>query len=256
MNLRLENKIAIVTGGGSGIGQAIALRFAQEGATVAVFDLNETGAAETVQQAGDKARAYACDVTDQAAMASVVNQVVTDFGKIDILVNNAGIAHVGKLEDTSDADIDRLFAVNVKGVYNGMYTSLPHFKQNGGGVILNMGSVASSVGIPDRFAYSMTKGAVYSMTQSVALDYINDNIRCNSIAPGRVHTPFVDAFIAKNYPDNQEEMFDKLAASQPIGRMGQPSEIAGLAAYLCSDEAAFITGSDFPIDGGFISLKP
>lgn len=252
---RLEEKRAIVTGGGSGIGRAIARRFLAEGAQVAVLDLDSEGAEETISGAA-KGLAKSVDVTDQPAMVATVQSVVDAFGKLDIIVCNAGIAHIGDLESTSPEDMDKLFAVNVKGVYNAMHAAIPHFKAHGGGVILNMGSVASSIGIPDRFAYSMTKGAVYSMTQSVACDYLEDNIRCNSIAPGRVHTPFVDAFIAKNYPDNQEEMFAKLAASQPIGRMGRPDEIASLAVYLCSDEASFITGTDYPIDGGFLSVKP
>ena len=256
MSKRLENKVAIVTGGGSGIGRAIAQRFIDEDATVIVFDLNEAGAQETLGGTETADRAHAVDVTDQADVVSKMAKVVERFGKLDIVVNNAGIAHIGNLEKSTPEDMDRLFAVNVKGVYNGMFAAIPHLRANGGGVILNMGSVASNIGIPDRFAYSMTKGAVYSMTQSVACDYLQDKIRCNSIAPGRVHTPFVDAFIAENYPDNQEEVFAKLAASQPIGRMGQPHEIASLATYLCSDEASFITGTDYPIDGGFLSVKP
>jgi 2-keto-3-deoxy-L-fuconate dehydrogenase len=177
------------------------------------------------------------------------------IGNIHILVNNAGIAHVGKVDTTPEADFDRIMNVNVKGVYNCLYAAIPQLRNSGGGVILNMASIAAWVGIPDRFAYSTAKGAVMAMTLSVAKDYINENIRCNSISPARVHTPFVDGFIAKNYPDNQAEMFDKLSKSQPIGRMGKPEEIAALALFLCSDESGFITGSDYPIDGGFIKLN-
>ncbi|MFT5122350.1 MAG: 2-keto-3-deoxy-L-fuconate dehydrogenase [Kiritimatiellia bacterium] len=252
--MRLENKAAIITGGGSGIGRAIAQRFLLEGAQVAIFDRDEAAAQETLEGHAN-GLALSVDVTQQADMVAGVAKVFSTFGRLDIIVNNAGIAHVGNLEKTTPEDMDRLFAVNVQGVYNGMFAALPALKANGGGVIINMGSVASSIGIPDRFAYSMTKGAVESMTYSVATDYVQDNIRCNSIAPGRVHTPFVDAFIAKNYPGQEEEMFGKLAASQPIGRMGEPSEIAGLAVYLCSDEASFITGTNYPIDGGFIHVK-
>ncbi|MCL4155981.1 UNVERIFIED_CONTAM: hypothetical protein GTU68_014407, partial [Idotea baltica] len=183
-----------------------------------------------------------------------VIDAIANSGGIDILVNNAGVAHVGNLEGTSEADLDRIYAVNIKGVYNGMFACIPHMKDKGG-VILNLASVASSVGIADRFAYSMSKGAVLTMTLSVAKDYVSHNIRCNSISPGRVHTPFVDGFIAKNYPGKEEEMFEKLSATQPIGRMGQPQEIADLALFLCSDQAAFITGTDYPIDGGFIKLN-
>jgi NAD(P)-dependent dehydrogenase (short-subunit alcohol dehydrogenase family) len=175
---------------------------------------------------------------------------------VDILVCNAGIGFVGNLEKTTEDDFDRLYRVNVKGVYNAMYATVPFFRENGGGVILNMASVVSSVGIPDRFAYSMTKGAVLTMTLSVANDYLPDHIRCNCISPARIHTPFVDGFLAKNYPGHEAEMFEKLAATQPIGRMGTPDEVANLALFLCSDEAAFITGCDFPLDGGFIKLRP
>jgi NAD(P)-dependent dehydrogenase (short-subunit alcohol dehydrogenase family) len=184
-----------------------------------------------------------------------VQAIADELGSIDILVNNAGIPQIGNLEKTSPSDFQNIFDVNVKGAYHCMYAFIPGMIQQKSGVILNMASVAASVGIPDRFGYSMTKGAIKSMTQSVAKDYIHQGIRCNCISPGRVHTPFVDGFIAKNYPDNQEEMFAKLSATQPIGRMAQPQEIAHLALYLCSDEAAFITGCDYPIDGGFIYLN-
>jgi NAD(P)-dependent dehydrogenase (short-subunit alcohol dehydrogenase family) len=190
----------------------------------------------------------------------VANQkeVVATFekiGAIHILVNNAGIAHVGKVDTTSEGDFDKVVDVNVKGVYNCLFAAIPQFRKSNGGVVVNMASIAAWVGLSDRFAYSMAKGAVMAMTLSVAKDYIKENIRCNSISPARVHTPFVDGFIAKNYPGNEAEMFQKLSQSQPIGRMGKPEEIAMLALYLCSDEAGFITGTDYPIDGGFITLN-
>ena len=194
---------------------------------------------------------HLADITNIESVQAIANEL----GSIDILVNNAGIPQIGNLEKTSPSDFQNIFNVNVKGAYHCMYAFIPGMIQQKSGVILNMASVAASVGIPDRFGYSMTKGAIKSMTQSVAKDYINEGIRCNCISPGRVHTPFVDGFIAKNYPDNQAEMFAKLSATQPIGRMAQPQEIAHLALYLCSDEAAFITGCDYPIDGGFIYLN-
>ena len=184
----------------------------------------------------------------------VINKIGSEVIAIDIVVNNAGIAHIGNLENTLETDFNRLFSVNVKGMYHVMQLSVPFMKKNGG-VILNMASVASSVGIPDRFAYSMTKGAVVGMTLSVAKDYLSHHIRCNCISPARVHTPFVDGFLAKNYPGKEAEMFEKLSKTQPIGRMAEPAEIAYLALYLCSDEASFITGCDYPIDGGFIKLN-
>lgn len=252
------NKTTIVTGGGSGIGQAISESFGRQGANVYIFDLNEAGAAETVEnirRAGGLAHAVRCDVSDHPGTADAVRSVLSGSNRIDALVNNAGIAHIGTLETTTENDFDRLFRVNVKGVYNMMKHVVGAMKAQGGGVILNMVSIAATVGIPDRFAYSMTKGAVLTMTLSVARDYIKDNIRCNCISPARVHTPFVDGFLKANYPGQEEEMFDKLSKTQPIGRMGKPEEIATLALYLCSDEAAFITGSDYLIDGGFQRLN-
>ena len=251
---QLNNKIALVTGGGSGIGKAVALTFAHQGATVHVLDVNQDNAGGTVEEiteAGGKASFHACDVTNQQEVV----QVFQGIGKLDILVNNAGISNIGRADTTSEEDFDRVFQVNVKGVYNCLFAAIPLMKQNGGGAILNLGSVAAVVGLPDRFAYSMSKGAVYSMTLSVAKDYLQDNIRCNSISPARVHTPFVDGFLSKNYPGQEEEMFQKLSKTQPIGRMAKPDEIANLILYLCSDEASFITGTDYPIDGGFIKLN-
>jgi 2-keto-3-deoxy-L-fuconate dehydrogenase len=253
---RLDNKTAIITGGGSGIGKAIATVFAQQGASVHILDMDEQGATNVVKEittAGGKGQFYKCDVSKQADVKQIVDGIAAG-GAIDILINNAGIAHIGTADTTPEADFDRLVSVNVKGVYNCLHSVLPHMKQNGGS-ILNMASIASLVGIPDRFAYSMTKGAVVGMTLSVAKDYLKYNIRCNCISPARVHTPFVDGFLAKNYPGKEAEMFEKLSKTQPIGRMGKPEEIGYFALYLCSNEASFITGCDYPIDGGFTKLN-
>ena len=242
MKFSLQDKVAIVTGGNSGIGAAIVSAFREQGARVHILDLADT---EEV---------HSCDVSDQEAVKKAVASVLAAEGQIDILVNNAGVGFVGNLERTTEADLDRLYAINIKGVYNCALACVPHMKGRGG-VVLNMASIAGTVAVADRFAYSMTKGAVLTMTYSIAKDYLADGIRCNSISPARVHTPFVDAYLAKNYPGQEEEMFDRLSRTQPIGRMGQPREIADLAVYLCSEEAGFITGTDFPIDGGFIKLN-
>ncbi|SFN36366.1 NAD(P)-dependent dehydrogenase, short-chain alcohol dehydrogenase family [Chitinophaga sp. YR627] len=259
MNLfRLDNKVAVITGGGSGIGQAIAKVFAAQGADVHIIELNEEGGKQTAAEiaaAGGTAQVHACNVAQQAAVVSTVDKIIAAAGRIDILVNCAGIAHVGKLESTTEEDLDRVYNVNVKGTYNCMFAVIKQMKEQKGGVILNVASIASSVGIPDRFAYSMSKGAVLTMTLSVAKDYINDGIRCNCVSPARVHTPFVDGFIAKNYPGKEQEMFDKLSKTQPIGRMAKPDEVGTLALFLCSAEAGFITGCDYPLDGGFIKLN-
>jgi len=254
---RLDVKTAIVTGGGSGIGRAIAKVFAKQGANVFILDLDEKGGKNVVDEiksAGAKAVFKKCNVSLQSEVNDVINQIANEVSSIQILLNIAGIAHIGNAENTNEIDFDRLINVNVKGVYNLLHAVIPYLKKSGG-VILNMASVASTVGIPDRFAYSMTKSAVVGMTLSVAKDYIHQNIRCNCVSPGRVHTPFVDGFIAKNYPGKEKEMFDKLSKTQPIGRMAQPEEVANLALYLCSDEASFITGCDYAIDGGFIKLN-
>lgn len=250
----LKDKTAVVTGGGSGIGRAISELFAKQGAEVHIFDLDENLANETVagiESAGGKAYFHQCNVASQEN----VRAAFSGLSRLDILVNNAGVAHIGTAESTTEADFDRIVSINVKGVYNCLHLGIPLMKQSGGGAILNMASVVVSVGIPDRFAYSMSKGAVATMTLSVAKDYLQHNIRCNCVSPARVHTPFVDGFLAKNYPGKEAEMFEKLSKTQPIGRMGRPDEIAALALYLCSDEAGFVTGCDFPIDGGFIRLN-
>lgn len=254
---RLDNKTAVITGGGSGIGKAIAEMFAQQGAFVVILDMDEQGAGNVTKGILDKGHRAAfkkCDVSKQSVVQEMIDAVVAESGAINILVNNAGISHIGTAESTPETDFDRLVSVNVKGVYNTLHSVIPHMKITGG-VILNMASIASIVGIPDRFAYSMTKGAVNGMTISVAKDYLAHNIRCNSISPARVHTPFVDGFLAKTYPGREKEMFEKLSKTQPIGRMGTPEEIAYLALYLCSDESSFITGCDYPIDGGFTKLN-
>ena len=257
MASRLENRTAVVTGGGSGIGYSVCTRLASEGAKVVLLDLDLVAAEKTASEiisTGGSAKAYACDVSDRKMVKSVVDHVLTSTN-IDILINNAGIGHVGNLENTSEEDFDRLYNVNVKGIFNMLSAVIPAMKSRQQGVVVNLASIASSVGIEDRFAYSMTKGAVLTMTYSIARDYINDGIRSNCVSPGRVHTPFVDSYLDKNYPDNREEMFEQLSKSQPIGRMAQAEEIAGLIAYLCSDEASFITGTNVPIDGGFVTLN-
>lgn len=252
----LNGKVAVVTGAGSGIGEAIAALFAKQGAHAAVLDLDEAAAARVVEKirgAGGKADAWACDVSSASGVKSVFGDVVGRLKRIDILVNNAGIPGVGDILKTSEDDFDRVYRVNVKGVFLCAQAAVDVMLKQGSGVILNMASIASHVGLPDRFTYSMSKGAVFTMTLSIATDYVKKGIRCNCLAPARIHTPFVDGYLAKNYPGREKEMFEKLSQTQPIGRMGRPEEVAHLALYLCSDEAAFVTGQSYPIDGGFLS---
>ncbi len=252
----LHGKRAVVTGAASGIGLAIAQLFARAGAAVALCDLDAAAVAARVAEiataTGGDVRGTAFDVSNEEAVRTAFEQI---SAPIDILVNCAGVAHVGRLESTLASDLDRLYAINVRGTFLCMQAALPHLVARGGGSIVNMGSIAATAGISDRLAYSMTKGAVVAMTLSVAKDYLGAGIRCNAISPARVHTPFVDGFLARNYPGQEAEKMQELARAQPIGRMGKPEEIAALALYLCSDEASFVTGADYLIDGGFMNVR-
>ena len=250
----LHQKTAVVTGGGSGIGKEVCIVLAKQGAKVYVVDLSEQSANDTVdiiKKEGGEAKSIVLDVTNQKALMTAYAQIEA----IHILVNCAGISHIGNATNTEEQDFEKIFNVNVKGVYNSLHAGIPIMQKSGGGAIVNISSIVAKVGVSDRFAYGMSKGAVHAMTLSVAKDFIKDNIRCNSISPGRVHTPFVDGFLKKNYPGKEAEMFDKLSKTQPIGRMGKPIEIAHQVLYLCSDEASFITGSDYAIDGGYVTLN-
>ena len=248
-------KTAVITGAGSGIGQAVAYHQAMLGNHVVILDYSEEAGNSTASKIisdGGQATFIKCDVSDTESVNSAFKQIEI----VDILVNNAGIAAVGNVEECSPEELDRIYNVNVKGVYHCLHFAIPKMVANGGGAIVNLASIASKVGIQDRFAYSMSKGAAHTMTLSIARDYIDKGIRCNSVCPGRVHTPFVDGFLEKNYPeDERAEMFAKLSEYQPIGRMGKPEEIAELIGFLCSDKAAFITGSAYDIDGGVTLLR-
>lgn len=249
----LSGKTAFVTGAASGIGLAISCLFERQGALVLAFDRDEDALGKLAAEHPDMLCASG-DVTQAEQVEDAMEALLERHGRLDILVNNAGVAHVGRLDNTSADDFDRIFQINVAGVFVCSKLAIEHMLAAKGGVILNMASIASLVGLEDRFAYSTSKGAVLSMTRSIAADYVKQNIRCNCLCPARIHTPFVDQFIAKNYPGREDEIFEKLSQSQPIGRMGTPEEVAKLALYLCSDEAAFVTGAAFPIDGAYTAL--
>ncbi len=257
MSELLKNKVSIVTGGGSGIGKSIASIFAANKAKVNLFDINEEQGKNTcdeINKFGGNAEFIYCNIADPVSAKNAVDQVLNSEERIDILVNNAGISHVGNIEQTTSEDMDKLFNVNVKGMFHVTKEIIPQMAK-GGGVILNLASIVAKVGIAERFAYTMTKGAVLSMTLSIAKDYIDKNIRCNCICPARVHTPFVDDYLAKNYAGREQEVFENLSKFQPIGRMGKPDEIAKFALFLCSDDSSFITGATYDIDGGVMNLR-
>lgn len=252
-----SGKTAVITGAGSGIGRAMSQRFAKHGAQVEVLDINQDAAqatAELIIADGGSAKPRACDVADEASVRDTFDAIVTERARLDVLVNNAGVASIGALTETEGDELDRVYRVNVKGVYQCLHAAVPHMVEGGGGVILNLASIASLVGIKDRFAYSMSKGAVLTMTYSVAIDYIDQGVRCNCICPARIHTPFVDGYLKQHHAGHEAEVFEKLSKYQPIGRMGTPDEVAAFAAFLCSDDAAFITGAAYPIDGGVTTL--
>jgi 2-keto-3-deoxy-L-fuconate dehydrogenase len=252
----LEGKVTLVTGAASGIGAAIARAFAHAGAYVFVTDIDAPAGQEMVAQvrkAGGSAEFLPLSVTDEAACARAAEHVHEKGGRLDVLVNNAGIGHVGTMLETTGEDLERLHAVNVRGVFNVSKAFLPAMLTRKSGNIINMASIGGVVGIRDRLAYCASKFAVVGITKCMALDHASDGIRVNCICPGRVETPFVAARL-KEYPD-PEKAYRDMASSQALGRMGTPDEIAAAALYLASDESAFVTGTAFLIDGGWSAGK-
>jgi 2-keto-3-deoxy-L-fuconate dehydrogenase len=253
---RLDKKIAFVTGAGSGIGEQIARLFAQQGAHVILADIKldavEQVAGE-IRAAGGSARTQQLDVAEESRVKAAIEQVAATEGRLDILVNNAGVSHVGNILETSLDDWERVMSVNARGVFLCAREAIRQMLAQSpkGGVIINMSSVAATIGIDRRLPYSASKGAVLSMTRSIAMDFVTQGIRCNAICPATVQTPFVEGYLARNFAGHEDEVRQQLHARQPIGRMGRPDEIASAALYLASEEAAFVTGSALIIDGGW-----
>lgn len=253
---RLDGKVALVTGAGSGIGEAIARLFASQGAVVLVADVRSDAAASVsaaIRETGSVAHAMQLDVADEAQVTARFQEVSALYGRFDILVNNAGVSHVGNLLETTVEEWDRVMRVNALGVFLCAREAVRQMlaQEPKGGVIINMASAAGLIGIERRFPYGTSKGAVISMTRSIAIDYVTQGIRCNAICPGTVQTPFVEGYLARNFAGHEDEVRQQLHARQPLGRMGQPEEIAAAALYLAADESSFVTGSSLVIDGGW-----
>jgi 2-keto-3-deoxy-L-fuconate dehydrogenase len=248
----LQDKIAVVTGGGSGIGESIAHRLAGAGAMVYVADVQSDAGervARAVNEKGGQARFVHCDVSKEAACREVARMVIESHQRCNIVVNNAGIGHVGTALTTTADDLDRLHAVNVKGVLFMSQAFLPGMIERRSGSIVNMASIGGIVAVKDRLAYCASKFAVVGLTKCMALDHAESGVRVNCICPGRVYTPFVEQRL-KEYPD-PKKAFEQMSATQALGRMGTPDEIAAAAHYLAADESSFVTGSALIIDGGF-----
>lgn len=256
MVFRLDNKVALVTGAGSGIGREIALLYGKQGAFVISADIQAEAASHVATEiniSNGKAQALPLDVSNEEQIQSTFARLMQEHGHFDILVNNAGVSHVGNILETSAEEWDRVMAVNAKGVFLCSKYAVTHMlaQHPSGGTLVNIASVAGLIAVDQRFPYGASKGAVLSMTRSIAIDFATQGIRCNAICPGTVHTPFVEGYLTRNFAGHEDEIRQQLHARQPIGRMGRPDEIAHASLYLASEEASFVTGSVLVIDGGW-----
>jgi NAD(P)-dependent dehydrogenase (short-subunit alcohol dehydrogenase family) len=249
--MKLEQRVAVITGAGSGIGRAMALLFAQEGARILAADINGSAAEETaaaVQAASGTAQAFTVNVVEPDEVRAMIEAAVAAYGRVDILCNNAGIGSTTDVVEAEPEEWDRVMAVNVKSVFLGCKYVIPHMREQGGGVIVNTASVAGMVGLVKRASYSASKGAVIALTRQVAIEYVEQGIRVNCLCPGTVDSPWVGRLLGQ--ADDPGAARAALVARQPMGRLGTPEEIAAAALYLASDDAAFITGTGLVIDGG------
>ena len=247
--MRLKGKIAIITGGGSGIGEATARLFAAEGAIVTIVDKNKANAETVAKAIGGGARGVMVDVAKSAEVKAMVDGVVKAHGRVDILINNAGYGITGTVVDTSEDDWVALMSVNINGVYHGCKHVIPIMAKQGGGVIVNTASTTSRVGIKDRAAYVTSKGAVAGMTRAMALDHVHQNIRVNAVAPGTIETPYYTQILAKS--NDAAGAREALAARQPMMRLGTPDEVAKAMLFLASDDSSYCTGTILFADGGW-----
>ncbi len=245
---RLEGKHAIVTGAGAGIGRAIALRMAEEGARVVVTDVDEESARSVASEIEGDSLVHRTDVTKEKQVEALIQRALDEWGRLDVMVNNAGVGVAATTPETSEEDYDRVMDVCVRGTFLGMKYAIPAIRDSGGGSVTNMSSIAALVGLNDRAVYSAAKGAILSLTRAAAIDHIEEGVRVNCIAPGTVDTPWV-ARITAGY-DDPEDAREKMKARQPHGRLVSPEEIAAMAAYLASDEADSVVGAVMVVDGG------
>jgi NAD(P)-dependent dehydrogenase (short-subunit alcohol dehydrogenase family) len=253
--MRLQGKTAVITGAGSGIGEASARLFVAEGARVAVVDYDEDGGRRVAAELGDMAFFLRADVSKSSDMELMSQTVIERFGGIDILFNNAGVSCVGALHETTELEWDRVMLINTKGIYLACKYIVPIMLQQQGGCIINMASGVAVMGLAQRAAYTASKGAVYALTRAMQVDYCRRGIRVNSIVPGTIYTPFVEGYLKKHYADDIAKATDNLKGRQLSGTLGSPEDVAYAALYLASDEAKFVFGSGLVVDGGFAAGK-
>ncbi len=253
--MRLQGKTAIITGAGSGIGEASAKMFAKEGARIAIVDFDRAGGERVAKEIGESAFFIHADVSAASDMEQMTRTALDRFGRIDILFNNAGVSCVGPVHETSEADWDRVMAINAKGVFLACKYVVPVMLKQKSGCIINMASAAAVTGLAQRVAYSASKGAVDALTRAMQADYCRQGIRVNSLVPGTIYTPFVEGYLRKNYADNMEKAKENIAKRQLSGTLGSPEDVAYAALYLASDEAKFVLGSGLVVDGGLLAGK-